>query len=506
MRIAVAEIIHESNTFAPNITSLSQFRLLKAQQFEKFYSGAHSHCTGFFDGAAEFGYEAIPLFSAYGGAGGTVAGDAHEWLMTELVNQLKAASPIDGVLLGLHGAFVSQSYDHADEETARRVRAAFPNVPFVCTLDPHSSIRAGLVESVDALIVYKTNPHIDMRERGLQAAEIITRIVRGQVKPTQAYVQVPMMINIVHQHTASPPISDLWAMLSECEKQTGVLAVSMSLCYQYSDVAAMGNAVVVVTDQNLSQAKRIASDLSSRLLALRGRLRVDIPSVAEAVTLAHEVASGNTSAHRHFIRLRGTGPVVIVDIGDNVGGGSAGDSTFLLSELLSQNVAGWQFTIADSAAVQACVKAGVGGVVEIFVGGKRDALHGSPVLVTGFVKALHNGQYEEREPRHGGVRWSDMGLCGLVQIETPTLDSQPNYLVLTSNISYPMSLHHLSALGIDPEYMKILVVKGAIAWKAAYEPIMQGFIVADSPGATQVNPRRWQYKKARPGLFGLEGW
>ena len=139
------------------------------------------------------------------------------------------------------------------------------------------------------------------------------------------------------------------------------------------------------------------------------------------------------------------------------------------------------------------------------VGGKTDLLHGQPVGFTGFVKCLHDGKYAKRAARHGGVRWGEMGLSALLEIRVRA-GAANSYVVLTTLPTAPMSLHQLTAIEIDPQYMKILVVKAAVAKKAAYAPIMKPYIIADYLGATQVNPKRWQYSKVSKNLWGLEGW
>lgn len=496
MKIAIAHIIHESNSFAATTTPLSDFRIMRGDEITRYFSGAHGEVTGFLDGAARFGYEAIPTFSAVATPSGVVQAAAFDWLADALVAALKAAGPIDGILLALHGAFVAENFFNADAEFARRVRVAFgPGLPLVVTHDPHSSIGEDVVKNCDALVIYKTNPHIDMRERGLQAAGIISAMVRGEAKPTMAYRSLPMMINISHQHTSSPPLRELWNQMPELEKQPGVLAASMSLCYQYSDVPAMGNAVVVVTNNDQAQADKIADDLAAKLWALREELDVHIPDVQGAVHVAMKATAGPD----------GAGPYVIVDIGDNVGGGSAADSTFVLDELIRQNADGWVVTLADPEAMRACMRAGIGATLTLAVGGKTDDMHGKPVTVTGRVKCLHDGKFEERAARHGGVRWGDQGLTALLEVR-PDPSLQASYILLTELRAAPMSLHQLQSVGIEPAYMKILTVKAAIAWKAAYEPVMTGFVVADTPGATAVNPKHFVYKNTRKDLWGLEGW
>lgn len=489
-RVAIVQVIHESNTFAQTPTRLQDFRILRGTQMVDFYTGAHNEVTGYLEGAAVYGYTPLPLFSACATPAGTVQAAAFDWLSNELITQLKAAEPFDGILLSLHGALVSDNFVHGDGELASRVRAAFPNLPIVMTHDPHGNISQQAADAVDALIIYKTNPHIDQRERGLQAGKIMAAMLRGEAKPTQAFRAPPMLTNIVHQHTSSPPLRDLWRQMDDLERQPGVLAVSMSLGYQYADVPALGNVVTVVTNNDAALAARIADDLAAKLWALRESLEARVPGIDEAVQQA--------SSRAQF-------PQVIVDVGDNVGGGSTADSTHVFESLLRQNIEGWVVVLADPEAVLVCSAAGIGAHISLVVGGKTDDVHGRPVPIAGRVKCLHDGKYEERAARHGGVRWHNQGLSAVIEFQ-PQPTMQASYLVLTTEREAPMSLHQLTSVGIDPTHMKILVVKAAIAWKAAYEPIMQGFVFADSPGATQVNPRRWVYTRARKDLWGIDGW
>ena len=181
----------------------------------------------------------------------------------------------------------------------------------------------------------------------------------------------------------------------------GVLAASVSLGYQYANVPAIGAAVCVVTNRDPLQAETITDELATKLWAMRHELEVHSPAVAGAVALAMTAAEI---------------PILIVDIGDNVGGDSAADSTLVLDELLKQSADGWVVVLCDPLAVASCAVAGVGCSFTMAVGGKTDLLHGQPVGFTGFVKCLHDGKYAKRAARHGGVRWGEMGLSALLEI------------------------------------------------------------------------------------------
>jgi microcystin degradation protein MlrC len=185
-------------------------------------------------------------------------------------------------------------------------------------------------------------------------------------------------------------------------------------------------------------------------------------------------------------------------MGDNIGGGSPGDSTFILSELLKQKADEFVCILYAPQEVEVCIQAGVRGEVDLTVGGKSDDLHGSPVLIRGRVRLIHDGYYEETEPRHGGGRYQDQGITAVVEIEEKSL------IVLTSKRQVPFSLHQLFSLGIDPRQMKHIVVKAAIAYRAAYEPIAGKIIEVDTPGLTAVNPLHFTYQNVRQPIFPLD--
>jgi microcystin degradation protein MlrC len=189
-------------------------------------------------------------------------------------------------------------------------------------------------------------------------------------------------------------------------------------------------------------------------------------------------------------------PVVLVDIGDNVGGGSPADSTIVLAELLAQKAQGWAMALYEPAGVQAAAAAGVSRAVSLRAGQPA-------VVVQGRVRALHEGTFVEPEIRHGGARYNDQGLSALIEVGGPNPDS-PNLLLLTSKRMPPFSLQQLISVGIAPERQKILVVKAAVAFRAAYEPVARRIIEVNTPGITAADPRVFSYEHVRRPIFPLD--
>lgn len=486
MRIAIGGILHESNTFADKPTGLEEFRIRchHGEEILTWWRGTHHEMAGFIEGAERFGFTPYPTLMTGATPGGTVTAEAFETLTGELIAALRAAPPLDGMLLAVHGAMVSEAYPDADGEIIRRVREVLgPNLPLIVTHDFHVNVSAQMVEHATATIVYKTNPHVDQKQRGCQAAELIARTVRGEVRPVQRMAKPPMIWNILHQYTRAEPLRSIMEDAASLEGERGVLVTSVAAGYPYADVNEMGPTVIVVTDGDPELAQSEAGRLALRLWKCRDRIKIELPDAAEAVARA----------------IRSTHPpAVIVEMGDNIGGGSPGDSTAILAELVRQGAQGAVSVIYDPEAALACAAAGIDAEVSLSVGGKTDRMHGDPVAIQGRVRSLHDGRFFEPEPRHGGqTRW-EQGLTAVVELPTQSL------VVLNSRRTAPMSIHQLTSLGILPERQRILVVKAAIAYRAAYEPIAGEIIEADTPGVTAVNPARFTYQHIRRPMWPLD--
>ncbi len=491
-RIAIGGILHESNSFNPARTGLREFDRKTPEAGRDTlaeWADNNDEIAGFIDGGRRLGLELYPTLVARATPAGPVTDEALDALTADLIGRLKAAPRLDGLLLALHGAMVTESHPHGDAEILRRLREALGKaLPIVVTHDFHANISPEIVERSTVLITYKTNPHIDQKERGVKAAGIIAAIAQGRVKPVQAVVKPGMLYNIRFQYTSVEPLRPIVEETRRLETQPGILAASVSGGYQYADVPAMGASVVVATDNDPELARRTAQRLGEMLWATRDRLKLDLPDPPAAVRQA-------MSADRF--------PVVLVEMGDNIGGGSAGDATFLLAELLRQKASGWVVVLADPQAAQEAARAGVGAAFDALVGGKTDRLHGEPARVRGRVRSLHDGRFLETEIRHGGQRYYDQGFTAVIEAEGSTRDLH-NLLMLTSRRQVPFTIHQLLCCGIYPERQKILVVKAAIAFRAAYEPVAARIIEVDTPGVTAVNPARFPWRRVPKTLFGVQ--
>ncbi|RKU26758.1 MlrC domain protein [Candidatus Poribacteria bacterium] len=484
--IAIGGIMHESNTFSDTPTDFEAFHTSVGDEIIDAWADTHHEMGGFIQGAAQNGYTLYPTLMAAATPAGRVTDAAFDRLTEMLLQRLKTAPKSEGLLLALHGAMVVESYPDGDGELLRRLRAVFPaEFPIVVTLDHHANVSEQMVNLSTALVIYKTNPHIDQGHRGLQAAALMHRILSEGITPTQSLSKPSMLLNILYQNTSAEPMRSILNAAAELEARDDVLVANVAAGYPYADVYEAGPGFVIVTDDTRQLARKEAERLSKMLWNVRGQLTLDLPDAATAVRQA-------INAKNH--------PVILVEMGDNIGGGSPGDSTIILAELLKQDAAEFVVVLWDAESVQTCLRAGIGEEVALSVGGKTDTRHGKPVPIRGRVRLIHDGHFVETEPRHGGQKYHNQGLTAVVGLASP----HRALVVLTSRRQTPFSLHQLLSLGIQPQAMRIIVVKAAIAYRAAYEPIAGEIIEVDTPGLTAVNPQHFTYRHIRRPIFPLD--
>jgi microcystin degradation protein MlrC len=357
------------------------------------------------------------------------------------------------------------------------------------TLDLHSNITQDQVANTDAIVVFRTNPHLDAVERAIEASEILVKTIRGEVRPVQRLVQVPMIINIVKQPTAFGPMKEIMDEVDEVLEKKGVLSASCGQGFPYADVDQMGVSFLVVTDGDARFAEQQAKWLARKAWDRRAALQNDSPSIEESIKRAMNAPSDDK-------------PTAIMDVGDNVGGGGTADSTHLLAEAIRQGLSGEKsllLSLFDPSAVHACIGTGVGSTVTLNVGAGTDLLHGEPIEVTGHVRAITDGKFEETKPTHGGLRFFDYG-------PSVALDTEDGHTIVLHTVRGigNMSREQYYSMGILPENYRVIICKGTVSPRAAYEPITREIIVADSPGVTSANMSSFSYQNRRVPLYPFE--
>ena len=485
-RVGIASLMHESNTFYPVPTTREMFQdtcLVSGPDVISHWGEAHHEIGGMLEVLPALGLDTVPLVTGTAMPAGPVEEEAYEGILEEILDRISGES-LDGLLLALHGAMVAQHVRDADGRTASTIRRLVgPDLPIVMTLDLHANVSPLMIESVTATTIYRTYPHLDQRERGREAARILAETMEGRIRPVQSLAKPPVCISILAQATGQEPMAGLYRRMEDLIRQDRVVSASIAPGFAYADVEEMGPAFLVVTDGDRALARQEALGLARRAWELRD----DLTLLGTPISQAVEEAMGAEA-----------GPVTLLDVGDNVGGGSPADGTLILQEVIRSGSGPALVVLFDPAAVQACVASGVGTDVSLRVGGKSDALHGPPIPIRGRVRCLHDGAFVEDEPRHGGARFNNQGLTAMVET------GEGHAIVLTSLRMAPMSLQQVLSLGINPKSYRILVAKGAIAPVAAYEPVSSRMVYVDTPGITSANPAHFDYRHRPRPLYPFE--
>ena len=488
MRVGIIALLHESNTFISTPTTMGSFRqdgIFTGRAMYDHYSGGHHEVSGFLEGLESAGIDALPIFHAATTPSGRITRETCGELMQLMFEQVKDVGDVDGYLVAPHGANSGEGDEYRDLDghwLSRLREVVGSEKPIICTIDPHANLSPRMVAACDATIAYRSNPHLDQKQRGLEAAALMVRTLKGEVKPVQAGAFPPVGINIERQSTFAPPCLPMYELADEMLKETGVLSNSVVLGFPYADVEEMGSAFVVVTDGDMDRAQVLANRLSDYLYAHRAEFVGEYIAVPDAVDMA----------------VGQEGPVCLLDMGDNVGGGSAGDGTEILHELHRRGNTTGFVCIFDPESQERARDAGVGNRVVLDIGGKTDELHGASLKAEVRVRSLHAGKFRESEVRHGGRTSFDMGPTAIVETDTGIAIS------LTSRRAVPVSLGLMTSCDLDPAAFQVVVAKGVHAPVAAYEPVCTALIRVDTPGATAADMRGFEYEFRREPMYPFE--
>ena len=487
MKVAVAGFSHETNSFAHrnvDMEILETAPLLRGDEIIDAHQGAMSPTAGFLEAAQDDGrVELVPLIFASMLPMGLVSDEVFEFMMGEMVSLLMAHAPWDVVLLDLHGAGVSESHDDMDGEILHIVRQAVGEQTILATtLDMHANVSPQMVQEADVVNLYTTNPHLDTKVRALQCANLAFRVARGESHPVAHLIQLPLVINILRQSTSDEPLASILKTLAEVEAMDGTLSASFGLGYPYSDSPKMGSTVLVVDDGDFSRARERALLVAQHAWAERSELQGNAPTPEQAALLV----------------ANDPGPTVLLDVGDNVGGGTEGDSTILLRALVEAGVENVFVVLCDPTAAITCHSVGTDSNVTLEVGGRSGEEIGPPIEISGTVIKLSDGRFEQPRPSHGGRPHQDVGPTAVIESD------RIGKVMITSRPFMPFSTEPYEALGIDISESKVIIAKGVIAPRAGLAPVTSTFHLVDTPGPTAANFQQFTFSRRRHPIYPFE--
>lgn len=488
--IAFAGFLHETNTFATSPTGLEEFIANGYFHGDEIlaFAGTNTVAGGVIDRIASFSdATVIPLATTSAIPGGLVTAETVETVENEIVNRLRMIKA-DAVILDLHGAMMTQLSDDGEASLLRRVREVVgPSVPVIAVLDLHCHLSDEMVALADILLPYNTYPHVDLAERGIEAVDLTMEMLSGKLKPSSVLAKPAVLPPLPNQFSNAEPTRSIMELVYACEQRSGVVNVGVGFGFPYADNPLAGMGIIVTTNDDRAQATEIAQEVADFVFAHREEFRPNVLTVEEAVHAAME----ETNA-----------PVVLADLGDNPGGGSACDGTALLWALLDLGASGAAFgVIADQEAVDAAFAAGVGAQLDLMLGGKTDDLHGYPIPIQATVQSLSDGQFVYEGPVETG-REDTMGRTAVLAC-AGRHDNVVQVIVCERRMQ-ALDTAIFRSQEIEPTAQKIVVVKSSVHFRGAFGPIAARIIEVDTPGLTGVNLSRFTYHRLNRPIWPID--
>ena len=484
MRIAVAEVAQETDSFSPLMADRADFEAYGLYFGDEILDRMRGvgPIGGFFEVAAEQSepVEILPIIRAWGSAGGTITAETLDFLTERLVAGLKQSLPLDAVFLSLHGAAASTKDDDVEGHVLLAVRDVVGrDIPVVVAFDHHANITRRMVELADLLVGHETQPH-DPPATGRKVARLLFRMLQRKIRPTVAWRKIPMITPQDQFLTSSGPMKEWFDLAREMEQRPGVLDVSPYPMQPWLDVTEGGWSVVVHTDNDAALANSLAAEIADKAWNLRDQFwQSERVAPSEAVRQAD-------SAER--------GLIILSDTGDSVYGGAPGDSTCILKAMLAERISSLALVpMIDSAALDSAIAAGVGAQITVDLGGKLDSIFSQPVRVTGKVAAVSSGFV---------VDLLDRGVCDLRK--TAMLVVGSIRIVLLDHrsfaVNHPVLYTHL---GVDITDAKMVVVKTASNFQF-FSRWRSDLIRVDSPGTTQSDLTAFEWKRIPRPTYPLD--
>lgn len=493
MKIVAARLNHETNTFSPVATPLAAFGPDGPTFGAAALAQARGTRTGLgaFIAAAEARGAAIAVaVNATANPSGRVHDEAYERMAQGIVDAVREGC--DLILLDLHGAMATQSFDDGEGELLRRVRAVAPRTPLAVALDLHGNISPAMVHHADLIVGFKTYPHIDMFETGAHVARLALRMLDSGWRPALAWSQPPLLSHTLRSATGSGAMQRA-VQRAQQREAAGLPAASVFAGFSLADIHDAGMSVVVVGD-DAAQAQAAADGLARQIWDERDGFVYTSEALSKSVSRARELREAATACGA-------AGPVLLLDHGDNVMSGGSCDTTTLLEECLRQGLRGIGMgPLADAQTVASCIAAGVGNVVQVQLGNKTPlGLAGgqaAPLALQARVRAVGDGRFRISGPIYTGETWA-MG-------RSVVLDHDAGTVVVSARPMEPLDLGVFTSLGVDPRGFDYLILKSRMYCRPVFEPLGCGLVECDSRGVTSSDYGLFEFRRLRRPIHPLD--
>ena len=491
MRILVAMMSHETNTFSPVPTPLTRFGAghdpIEGDVIQLANTNRSSTLAGMLWEAIKHDIELVTPIAASAPPSGKVDQQAYQYISDTIC---RAAVGCDALLLELHGAMVTEAHEDGEGTLLAKLRSEQPNIPIGVGLDMHANIFPAMINNSTLITGYHTYPHIDMFETGELAARILFQTLHGEVTPVMSWGNAPMLPHVMRQGTDDFPNKELQGRVKEIEESGEALAASLFTGFPHADIYHAGLSVVVVTDNDIGKANQLRDELLQLAWDNRKSFIYQIEPLSKSINSA--VAAADEP---------GEGPIILLDHYDNTASGGTMDTTEVLREILNsdlEDVAA--FGIFDPEAVSRMIAAGVGNKVTLNLGGRlqMDALEeqSSPIQVTGRVRLITDGEFIITGPMGTGGKAS-MGNSVL-------LDTDNVQIIVISRHTEPFDLGCFYSMGIDPLKKKYLMLKSRIHYRATYRTIAKKIIECAGRGVCTSDYDQLTFEHVRRPIYPLD--
>ncbi len=480
--IYAASFLHESNTYSKHISDFDWFQKRcwkKGPEVLDRFRGVRTEFGGFIDAISEYrNIELVPILAAEATPSGPVSSDVAQQVQHMICQALAEAPQIDGILLSLHGAMVTEDSEDGEGDLVEAIRSVVgPHVPVFATLDLHANVTEKMTRHIDVMIPYDRYPHTDKYDRGLQAAHLLARTVHNDCKPVMAVKKVPMLMPLISSASAAlKPVSNL---MEHYENQAGIFNVSFTHGFIGADIEEAGVAVQVVAT-TMETAEAVAESIAQEIWQLRAQLISEYSSLDSLDQLCASAEAG---------------PIVISDGPDNPGGGGYADDVRVLRKLLETGCSDAVVAlIYDPESVDCCISAGEGATVELELGGKRSGTE--PLRCAAVVRKITDGKYRNHGPMNPGLQ---MDLLG-----TALIDIGGVRVIVVKNPTQPYDFALMELHGINPREERIIVLKSAVHFRGAYEPVAGKIILLSYPGVCILAPQKELITRCRRPVYPLD--
>ena len=487
MRLVLAMMKHETNTFSPIVTDWARFEEWGAHAggaVPAAFSNTRMPLAAYMKLAQEFGAEFVTPIAAEAMPSGPVEEDAFERMAGAICDAVRAGC--DGALLDLHGAMVPAHGFDGEGMLLARIRDIAPELPIAVTCDLHCNLTPAMVENATAIIGYKTYPHMDLYEVAEQIGRVVLEGIAGRVRPVMAWGQANLLSQTLCQGTDDEPMRTLVAMAREAEARPGVLAATVFGGFALADIPDAGTSVVVVTDGDQELADEVRDTLLQAAWEARGQFVYRHRSI--------EGALAEAKAHEY-------GPMILLDHADNCGSGGTQDVMGVIEAVIDAGLTDVVVAaVWDPEAVREMQATGIGREVTLALGGKTAmpaiGEQGRPLRLTGRVKTLSDGRWTVRGPMYTGVA-VDMGPSAV--FETGGLK-----IVVVSHHHEPWDVGVFTSLGIAPEHHRYILLKSRIHYRAGFAALDHHTLALDGTGVTMSDNGRLAYRHVRRPIYPLD--